>query len=346
MATKKVYTTQRVAGVKALSERMAPGSTKLLLTGTPTRNGRPKEFMAQLDVIDRLEDFGGAWKFLQRYCAPTDNGFGMDFNGSSNEDEFNERLRALCYVRREKAQVLKELPPKDYETVWLDGDIKGYRKAEAKFAAIARDRKGGHLVALGGLRQAAAKAKMKATIEWGQTFLRETDRKLILACWHRDVSLALSAEFNAPHIIGGDSDEAKDAAVQSFQNDPETRVIVVNIQAGGTGLTLTAASDVAFVEQPWTPADFDQMADRVHRIGQLSDTVNIWTLALEDSIDEDMVETIGDKRDRARVLTSGVDADDQSVEANRRRDEAQKVLAQSVESEVMERVLARNMEAA
>lgn len=346
MAQKKVYSTQRVAGVKRLSERMGSGGTKVLLTGTPTRNGRPIEFMAQLDIIDRLEEFGGSWNFLQRYCDPQDNGWGMTFDGSSNEEEFNERLRATCYVRREKAQVLKELPAKDYETVYLEGDAERYRKAEAKFAAIAENMKGGHLIALGGLRQAAAKAKMKATEEWVKTFLKETDRKLILACWHRDISLALSKTFDAPHIIGGDSDDVKDAAVESFQNDPETRIIVVNIQAGGTGLTLTAASDVAFVEQPWTPADFDQMADRVHRIGQTAESVTIWTLALPDSIDEDMALTLDEKRARAYAITQGVDPEDDSPEARKARDAAQKALSESVDNDVYERVLSRHLQEA
>ena len=76
------------------------------------------------------------------------------------------------------------------------------------------------------------------------------------------------------------------------------------MKAGGVGITLTAASDVLFLEQGWTPADMDQAADRAHRIGQ-QDSVTAWTLIAQDTIDEDIKELIAYKRELVDASTDG-----------------------------------------
>jgi SWI/SNF-related matrix-associated actin-dependent regulator 1 of chromatin subfamily A len=92
--------------------------------------------------------------------------------------------------------------------------------------------------------------------------------------------------------------------VQRFLTDDNCRMIVGNINAMGEGLTLVKASDVAFVEFGWNPKDHDQAEDRCHRIGQ-KDSVMVWNLAAEDTIDYEIAELIEAKRAVVNAMTDG-----------------------------------------
>jgi SNF2 family DNA or RNA helicase len=92
--------------------------------------------------------------------------------------------------------------------------------------------------------------------------------------------------------------------VDRFQDDPQCRVFVGQMQAAGVGFTLTAAHDVAFAELDWTPSKLEQCEDRVCRIGQLADKIFSYYLVANGSLDsriaqsakakeDDIVETLG-----------------------------------------------------
>jgi SWI/SNF-related matrix-associated actin-dependent regulator 1 of chromatin subfamily A len=106
--------------------------------------------------------------------------------------------------------------------------------------------------------------------------------------------------------------EDRQHAVDSFQTDPKSRVIVLNIQAGGVGLTLTASSDVCFVQQGWTPGEHDQCEDRAHRIGQ-KNSVQAWYLIGANTIDEDIYDLIEAKRSVVDAVTDGDEVQQQSI---------------------------------
>jgi SWI/SNF-related matrix-associated actin-dependent regulator 1 of chromatin subfamily A len=102
-------------------------------------------------------------------------------------------------------------------------------------------------------------------------------------------------DYNPVSIMGGGSAEERQAAVQAFQNDDSVRVIVCSLKAGGVGITLTAASNVAFLELDWTFAGMLQAADRCHRIGQ-RDAVTAWQLIAPGTIDDDILAILETKR--------------------------------------------------
>ncbi len=150
----------------------------------------------------------------------------------------------------------------------------------------------------------AARGKLEAVTRWVEDFL-ESGEKLVLFGWHRQVVDALSERFEAPKITGDTPAKSRQATVDRFQGDPDTRLLVCNVRAGGVGLTLTAASNVAFCELGWTSAEHDQAEDRCRRIGQRG-SVNAWYLLAEDTIDTQIYALIEKKRAVVDAATEGV----------------------------------------
>jgi SNF2 family DNA or RNA helicase len=112
---------------------------------------------------------------------------------------------------------------------------------------------------------------------------------------HVDLVKSIRDKFDALAIYGETSMKEKQIAVEEFQNNPDEQLIVISLQAGSEGITLTSASNVAFAELGWTPAEHDQAEDRCHRIGQ-KDFVNAWYLIARDTIDELIMDIIEEKR--------------------------------------------------
>lgn len=309
-----------------------------LLTGTPILN-KPKDLIHQLNVLGRLDDFGGKWSFATRYCDLKHTPFGVDINGASNTKELNERLSSFM-LRRRKKDVLKDLPDrqitdvylelsnrKEYDfahrdTVeWLKDKTKNYtdflksienlsplKQAQAKWQRRQLHQNdtivGEQLVRIEKLKQLSAKGKLKAAVEWVENFL-ETGEKLILFCTHKEIQDNLAKAFpEAVTIYGRDSLEKRDQNVQKFQNDPATKLIICSIDSAAEGLTLTAASNVAFLEFPWTAAKVDQAISRAHRLGQLEKVTGYFLLA-ESTIDEDIYALLKQKSDIAAQVIDG-----------------------------------------
>lgn len=307
----KNYKAQRTAASKTAVMETNPEYV-LMLTGTPVLN-RPSELISPLDILGRLPDFGGLHKFRNDYCY---NRYTGRYDGAENLVELNQKLRAVCFIRRKKEDVLKELPAKtrSYIDVSLSNESE-YRKAERAFIAWVAENKGEEaasdaeraemLARITGLRKLAAQGKLDEALAWIEDFL-ESGQKLVIFAHHREVHEALVsklADYKPAVVIGGMSDEKKDQAVQQFQNLDECRVFIGAIQAAGEGLTLTAASNVLFIEFPWTPSACDQCEDRTHRKGQ-RDAVTAWYLKAPETIDDDMLAIIEEKR---RITTAAHD---------------------------------------
>ena len=293
------------------------------LTGTPVLN-RPSEVAAQLRILGRLDEFGGESGFELRYVK-----------SDEYRAELNDQMRAKCFVRRLKKEVLTELPPKVHVVLDLDGDpdlMDEYhilqqglsdeveqiaRKAEEasgstddliRQAAVdqaLQTESGSFFGKLERLTQIAADAKMPEIEDWIEEFL-ETGKKLVVFARHRKIVNAIADKYgNGCKIQGGMSDKQKQECIDKFQNDDSQKVIACSIKAGGVGHTLTAASDVLFIEQGWNPADQDQAADRCHRMGQ-RDSVTVYTSICIDTIDEGIYNVIENKRKVVDEITDGV----------------------------------------
>src|SRR5690606_13496400 len=88
------------------------------------------------------------------------------------------------------------------------------------------------------------------------------------------------------------------------QQNERKRIIVCSLEADKEGHTLTAASNVLFLECPWTPSDVDQATDRAHRIGQ-KDSVTGWVALARQTIAQDIYELVEEKRGVVEPATDG-----------------------------------------
>jgi SWI/SNF-related matrix-associated actin-dependent regulator 1 of chromatin subfamily A len=155
------------------------------------------------------------------------------------------------------------------------------------------------------LRQATAVAKVPLVVEHVTNALLESP-KIVVFAHHKAVVREIAAAFGdaAVTLTGADSAEARQAAVDRFQRDPECTVFVGSIRAAGLGLTLTASAHVVFAELDWVPANLTQAEDRTHRIGQ-RESVLVQHLVLQDSLDARMVRTLIKKQ---RVVDEALDS--------------------------------------
>ena len=286
---------------------IAQGKEYILeLTGTPVVNNN-EDLIQQLRIMDRLNDFGGYGKFMQRYCS------GM--NKSSHVKELNYYLRKYCFFRRLKKDVLTQLPDKTRTYLVTDIDNrKEYRDAErdiikylreyqdADDEKVQRTIRGAVMVKMGLLKQISARGKVDGAVDIIHNIV-DGGQKLIVFCFLKEVVQALKREFrDAVTVTGEDSVQAKQYAVDKFQTDERCKLIILNYRSGGTGLTLTAASNVLFVEFPYTYADCCQAEDRSHRNGQ-KNAVNCVYLLGKDTIDEYLYNLIQTKKDIANGVT-------------------------------------------
>jgi len=304
---------KRTQAVRRLAESMAPDALRLALTGTPVMN-HAEELIAQLRIIGRLADFGSGARFARR------------FQGIGAEERIHWHLRRSCFVRRAKADVLPQLPAKrqvavpvaldnerDYRLAeedviaWLREQPLDLRELESRVAAALRAER---LAQLNALRRLASRGKGGAALAWIEDFLA-SDEPLVVFAGHREIQDRLVARFpDALHLLGRDSIGAREAAVQGFQAG-ESQLLVCATRVAGQGITLTRASNVAFLDLEWTPAMHDQAEDRCHRIGQ-RDAVTAWYLLAARTIDETMLELIDRKR---RVVDAVTDGRSQAEEA-------------------------------
>lgn len=287
----------------------------ILLSGTPVVN-RPEDLIAQLSIMNRLGEFGGRAKFIADYCTdPKDK----TAEPAVPLSELSRQLYDTCMIRREKAKVLPQLPDKTRVDLYIEiSNDKEYNLAAEDLAAylqeytectdweIRRKMRMEALVKFMTLRSLATKGKIAQAVDFIRTFL-DSGKKLIVFCSLHEVVDELQKVFpRAVTVTGSDSAVNKQASVDAFQNNPNVQLIICSIKAAGVGLTLTAASDVAFIELAWTYADCCQCEDRAHRIGQ-KDNVTCYYLLGRGTIDHTIYRLIHRKKSIANEIMNADD---------------------------------------
>ncbi|MGE0116123.1 MAG: DEAD/DEAH box helicase [Steroidobacteraceae bacterium] len=153
--------------------------------------------------------------------------------------------------------------------------------------------------------------KLDRLMEMLEQVLAADDRALIFT-QYREMGERLVRALSrlqgkaVPFLHGGVSRAARDEMVRRFQEEPRaSRLLVISLKAGGTGLNLTAATEVFHFDRWWNPAVEDQATDRAYRIGQQRN-VQVYKLLCAGTVEEKIDQMLEAKRDlAARVVTQG-----------------------------------------
>lgn len=290
---------QRISDRNALRTRavkvLCKGVEKLLfLSGTPITS-RHADLFPTLNILWPKE-FPSFFQYAQEFCSPKRTWWGWDVSGSSNSKILNEKLVRLGMIRRNKADVLTQLPPKRRIVVPMDMEKrKDYDKAVNQFLEwlkvnyadrVGKARKAERLTQLSYLRRLCWN-KAKFVFEWIDDFLMESDGKILLFGVHKKPMAELHERYKKISVVidGDKTAIERQRAEDAFQKNPRIRILIGN-KAIEEGLNLTAAHTIAHFELPWTPAACAQREDRAY--GRLSDLhgVDAYYLVAKGSVEE------------------------------------------------------------
>ena len=330
--TKAIYGFRQWPGIQSSAERV------WRLTGTPMPNNA-SELYTHLKSADL--EHRNYWDYVFEFCDGFDSGYGYNITGTKNVPKL-KRLLGQMMLRRKKEEVMQELPPIRFQEITVprskvDLDpwfLENWYPLPGKQGQFVREleemdkslkqtiltvKKGAqtrykdqvavlesYATATSTLRRYIGLAKMPSVLAILEEELKEkTIDKLVIFAVHSQVIEQARhhlRKFGVVTLYGGTPTKKRQDNIDLFQHDPATRVFIGNIQAAGTGITLTAAKEVAFLEQSWVPAENAQAAMRCHRLGQMR-PVRVRFFCCEGSVDEEVSRILIKKtRDIATVL--------------------------------------------
>jgi len=290
--------------LNARSCKSIPSDSRIILTGTPLENS--------------AEDLWSMFDFLHPGLLGSLNSFREKYSEIAASAELKRELArriAPFMLRRRKADVCLELPPKQEQLLYCDMESpqrKLYQTLEKRaneqyrqFSELeSGDRSITHIHLLASImrmRQVCCAPELLPDDEGAGITSAKLDllNELLLETLDSGHKVLIFSQFTSMLSIIRDSLDAQkiefeyldgsthDRAerIDRFNSDPDVRVFLLSLKAGGVGINLTSADTVIIFDPWWNPAVEDQAADRTHRIGQTR-SVNIIRLVVRDSIEE------------------------------------------------------------
>jgi SNF2 family DNA or RNA helicase len=303
----------------AKAARLLKGKHRLALSGTPVEN--------------HLGELWSLFEFLNPGMLGNASVFQRSTSDVRTIDEETRKLlsRALrpFLLRRTKQQVAKELPEKLEQTIYCEMDktqrrqydeLRDYYRATLlkQIETVGIKRAKFHILeALLRLRQAACHpALINASVINGESSAKldvllpqlgevteEGHKALVFSQFTSFLSVVrqrLETEGIAYEYLDGQTRD-RQKPVERFQNDPNCKLFLISLRAGGQGLNLTAAEYVFLLDPWWNPAVEAQAIDRAHRIGQ-SRRVFAYRLITRDTVEEKVLALQATKRELADAI--------------------------------------------
>lgn len=280
-----------------------------LLSGTPVPSHNRDLFNILKMLKCQALDFNNTWAFKTfgtRYCDGKETYFGMDYSGNSNSDELHELLGSLM-IRRLKRDVLPDLK-KQRQFIPIEPKLsRAYKDIEKRLYHPAEGDTYMGLAMTG--RKLLSELKLDTAIELAENFLNAEESVVIVTNFISTAD-ALKEYFKdkACEIRGGMSDKDKDIAIKAFQSKA-VPVCILNMQAGGVGITLTAASNMIMMDYAWVPADNLQTEDRICRSGQTKCCNIYYIYAVNSIFDKIFVNMISDKSANISLVVDDEETD-------------------------------------
>jgi superfamily II DNA or RNA helicase len=322
--------------LSAKAARLLRADHRLALSGTPVEN-----------------HLGELWSLFE-FLNPGMLGSASVFdNVGRNPDAHTRAVLARVLrpfiLRRTKSEVARELPPKTEQTIYCDLEGK-----ERKYYNELRDYYRARLLKAGGdeasgqfkiqvleallrLRQAAChiglidkkktqepSAKIDTLMAQLDQVLEEEHKILVFSQFTSLLAIVRSRLDDAkiPYVYLDGKTRDRETRVEQFQNDPNMKLFLISLKAGGLGLNLYAAEYVYLLDPWWNPAVEAQAIDRAHRIGQTRH-VFAYRLIARDTVEEKVLALQQTKRDLADAIITA----DNSVMRNLSREDLELLLS-------------------
>jgi SNF2 family DNA or RNA helicase len=324
-----------------------------LLTGTPIVN-KVEDIWSLLCLINP-DIVGEFWQFRNRYCVMEYQEIKMldrakrkmgiferivkkipKVIGYKNLDELKVKIEPF-YIRREKKDVLKDLPDKIYETYEIELTKKQrelYEFLRADFANAFKDidvTPANALIWFIRAKQTCDSAELVDTENKESAKLdelrdlledlmpRDKDRNylpgahsVVLFSQYREMTDILVREFEdySPLYLHGQvKSQDRQILIDAFQNDSDKfKLFISTLRAGGVGITLTAADVVILYDKWFSPSANNQAMDRVHRIGQ-KNAVTVIDFICKDTLEERVEKIL----ERKKAMFEGIFGEDEGM---------------------------------
>jgi SNF2 family DNA or RNA helicase len=289
----------------------ARAQVRFALTGTPVAN-EPQDLWSLLHFVSP-DEWPSRSQYIDRYvrCTPNWHG-GVSFDGL-HEHLKSEFFAAVDprFLRRPKALVLTDMPPKTYQRRYVEMQPKQAKAYKQMTDDCVAQLDGGLLGAFDnftiltrqsqfasayaeltpdGVRLSEPSSKCDAVMELLEDM---GDEQLVVFAQSKQLiglleQRLIKAEITYGRVTGDERENVRADNVSRFQGG-HARVALCTLGAGSVGITLTAASTVCFMQRSFNAVDNAQAEDRIHRIGQTADKVTIVDLIAPGTVEETAV---------------------------------------------------------
>ncbi|MEX0611639.1 MAG: DEAD/DEAH box helicase, partial [Pirellulales bacterium] len=308
----KNWAAKTTSVVKSLKSRFA-----LVLSGTPLEN-RLDELYSIVQFVDDRR-LGPGFRFFNKHRTVDERGKVL---GYKKLGDLREALKPIL-LRRTRESVRLELPPRTTEIVRIPptdeqlGLHRHYYQMAAQIAAkkfltemdllrlqkaLLMCRMAADSTFLVNKSEPGFSTKLEHLDELFERLFQEEGRKVVLFSeWTTMLDLIerliKRRDLEFVRLDGSVPQKQRQELVHAFQTDPGCKLFLTT-NAGSTGLNLQAANTVINVDLPWNPAVLEQRISRAHRMGQLQ-PVQVFVLITEDTLEENLLQTLAAKKDLA-----------------------------------------------